>query len=195
MGFMSVLSFAQALVKERVQQGETVIDATVGGGVDTLFLLRVVGVKGRVYGFDVQQAALDAAQRRIASEPAVQSHAGSLVLTLRSHDEMEAVIPPTSHGMIGAVMFNLGYLPGAEQTIITRAVTTLPALDAALRLLRRGGVVTVVVYPGHEGGGSEAAAVEQWAQALPQAAYQVLTYRFSNRSSTAPYLIAIEKKC
>ncbi|TCZ74660.1 16S rRNA (cytosine(1402)-N(4))-methyltransferase, partial [Paenibacillus albiflavus] len=86
MGFLSVLSMAQSLVKERVQVGETVIDATVGNGVDTQFLLRVVGVKGRVYGFDVQAAALESAAQRLSTEPA----AGSVTLTLRSHDAMEA---------------------------------------------------------------------------------------------------------
>lgn len=190
MGFMSVLSQAQAFVKDRVHEGETVVDATVGNGVDTLFLMRVVGVKGRVYGFDVQAAALDAAHQRIATEPA----AGSVTFTLRSHEEMEAVIPPPFHGTAGAVMFNLGFLPGAEAAVITRTESTLPALDAALRLLRSGGIVTVIVYPGHEGGDVEADAVAAWAAALPKEAYQVLTYRFTNRGANAAYLIAVEKQ-
>lgn len=190
MGFMSVLSMAQTLVKERVREGETVIDATVGNGVDTQFLLRVVGVKGRVYGFDVQAAALEAAEQRLSTEPA----AGSVTLTLRSHEEMEAVVPPPFHGTAGAVMFNLGYLPGAEDAVITRTESTLPALNAALRLLRSGGIVTVVVYPGHEGGDVEADAVAAWAAALPKGAYQALIYRLINRSASAPYLIAVEKQ-
>jgi len=193
MGFRSVLSFAHALVQERVQPGETVVDATVGGGVDTLFLARVVGVKGRVYGLDVQEAALDAARRRLSEAPDAEA-LGAVTLTLRSHDELEAVLPLPAHGAVGAAMFNLGYLPGAEDGVITQAATTLPALDAALRLLRSGGVVTVACYPGHEGGASEADAVAAWAAALPQAAYQAVTYRFANRPASVPYLIAVEKK-
>ncbi|TCZ73593.1 SAM-dependent methyltransferase, partial [Paenibacillus albiflavus] len=110
------------------------------------------------------------------------------------HDAMEAVVPPPLHGTVGAVMFNLGYLPGAEAAVITRVESTLPALKAALRLLRSGGIVTVMVYPGHEGGDVEADAVADWAAVLPKGAYHAIVYRMINRSASAPYLIAIEKQ-
>ncbi|WP_442601676.1 class I SAM-dependent methyltransferase [Paenibacillus sp. KN14-4R] len=193
MGFLSVLSMAHALVEDRVRKGETVVDATVGNGVDTLRLARVVGSQGRVYGLDIQQAALDAARRRIDAESG--DNAGSVELTLRGHEAMEAVLPPPLHGTVGAVMFNLGYLPGAEgELVVTHVDTTLPALEAALRVLRPGGLVTVVLYPGHEGGDVEANAVESWAKELPQVQYQVMMYRFMNRKTSAPYLIAIDKR-
>ncbi|WP_328133307.1 class I SAM-dependent methyltransferase [Paenibacillus validus] len=51
-----------------------------------------------------------------------------------------------------------------------------------------------MLYTGHPGGPEEAEAVEAWAAALPQADYQVLTYRFLNQRNRPPYVIAIEKR-
>ena len=64
---------------------------------------------------------------------------------------------------VGAVMFNLGYLPYAEKEITTDRETTLQALEAAARLVRAGGMVTVICYRGHPGGQEEAAGVLAWA--------------------------------
>ncbi|CAH1190100.1 hypothetical protein PAECIP111893_00175 [Paenibacillus plantiphilus] len=94
-----------------------------------------------------------------------------------------------------AVMFNLGYLPGADAdpAVITKTDSTLAALDAALTLLRPGGIITIVVYPGHVGGELEAASVENWASALPQLTAQAVLYRMAQKPDS-PYLIAVEKK-
>jgi hypothetical protein len=103
-------------------------------------------------------------------------------------------VPQDRHSKVAAVTFNLGYLPGADTAIITEQESTIPALEAALRLLRKGGIVTIVLYSGHDGGSEEAAAVERWAEKLPLAAFQVLRYQFANRSASAPYLLAVEKR-
>lgn len=210
MGFASILSFAHQLVQQRVRAGDTVIDATAGSGNDTLFLARLVGDKGLVVAFDVQQEALEATRQRLAEAGVavvdeLDGGAGHGVrLVQASHAEMgryvrqevasKAVCDRAGFGTVAAVMFNLGYLPGASNMrVITSPSSTLPALDAAMSLLRPGGVLTVAVYPGHAGGAEEASAVEAWASALPHFAGQVLLYRFANRQISSPYLIAIEK--
>lgn len=191
MGLASILSYAHQLVAQRVATGDIVIDATVGNGVDTAFLAKRVGPRGTVYGFDIQEQALYRARERLARElPDV----ARVQLHLRSHAEMERVVPAEQHGHIAAVMFNLGYLPGSDHGTITRPESTLPALDAALALLRAGGIVTVVIYPGHAGGEREAEAVQQWAERLPQSQYQALRYQFVNQRNNPPYLIAVEKR-
>ena len=43
---------------EHIGEGDVVVDFTMGNGNDTLFLSRTVGEEGRVYAFDVQEAAL-----------------------------------------------------------------------------------------------------------------------------------------
>jgi SAM-dependent methyltransferase len=192
MGLVSVLSFVHQLLAQRIQYGDRVIDATLGTGVDALTLAKLVGQRGRLFGFDIQQQALDQTWVRLGKE---FPDASSFVqLQVCSHAQMDAVIPPQFHGTIAAVTFNLGYLPGAEQETITTEASTLPALEASLRMLRKGGVVTIVLYTGHPGGDEEALAVESWAEQLSGAEYQVLRYQFINRQNNPPYLLAVEKR-
>ncbi len=192
-GFLSVLSQAQRYVTERVQIGEPVIDATTGNGVDTLFLAKLTGPSGIVFAFDVQAAALERTRERLENAASAGERTGTVRLLLAGHEEMRSRVPAEYHGRIAAIMFNLGYLPGADQQLTTQSDTTLTALASALTLLRGGGVLTVVVYPGHEGGDAEAAAVEHWASTLSPAIAQCVVYRFPQKHAS-PYLISIVKK-
>ena len=192
MGFPSVLTMAHRLAAERIRPGDAVIDATVGNGVDTLFLCLRVGRRGTVYGCDIQEEAIERTRRRLAerlSEPPQR-----LVLVRRSHHELDEIVDARDRGRVSAVMFNLGWLPHGDPSVVTRPETTLPALDAALTLLAPGGVLTVVAYPGHPGGDAEAEAVERWARSLPSDRFEALLYRFCNRADRSPYLIAVEKR-
>jgi len=193
MGFPSVLSQAQRWVKERAGPGDIVVDATAGNGSDTLFLARTVGPRGRVYAFDVQAEALDSTRRRLEGEAATSSPLAPVELIRAGHETMERFLPPEARGRVAAVMFNLGYLPGVPSPVITLPATTLAAMESSLRLLRTGGALTVVAYPGHEGGRAEADAVEAWAAALPQAVAQAVVYRFPQKTAS-PFLIAADKK-
>ncbi|GKU75918.1 class I SAM-dependent methyltransferase [Paenibacillus sp. L3-i20] len=192
MGFLSVLSMAHKWIAERTLPGDTVIDATAGGGVDTLALAELVGPKGRVYAFDIQQSALDRTHERLAPL-AESSRLPDVQLLLQDHATMSGAVEPVDRGHIAAIMFNLGYLPGGDESVITQPKTTIDALQASLTLLRAGGIVTCVLYPGHPGGEQEAAAVEDWAAGLPQNIAQAVIYRQLQRK-TAPYVISIEKR-
>lgn len=192
MGFVSVLSLAQELAAERIQPGDCCIDATAGNGVDTLFLAKAVGPGGAVHAFDIQEAALARTADRLAG--GLPQGMMPVRLHLASHDRMKEFVDAGLHGRVAAVMFNLGYLPGADHEVITRPGTTLEALTASLELLRPGGVLTVVVYSGHPGGEEEAAAVENWMAELPQRECQVMCYRFLNQRNYPPYLLAVEKR-
>lgn len=198
MGVMSVLSFARQLVSERLGPCGIAVDATVGNGVDTCFLAERVGPRGTVYGFDIQQEAIMNTRRRLIEQNLLASTEPDherIRLLLAGHETMASSIEPAHYGKLNAVMFNLGYLPhAANHQIITLPETTLAALNAACELLQVNGVITVVLYPGHEGGQTEAQAVEQWAAGLPQAMYDSLLYRVTNRSANAPYLLAVVKK-
>jgi ubiquinone/menaquinone biosynthesis C-methylase UbiE len=190
MGFVSILGYAQQLIKERIQLGDYAIDATMGNGVDTLFLSQCVGPKGIVHAFDIQAEALENTKQRLLKAYGTFDHAK---LHLVSHAEMERAIPIDQHSKFKAVMFNFGYLPGVESSIITKTATSIQALEAALRLLKSKGLITAVLYPGHAGGHEEAEAIEQWAASLPQIECRVLCYRFMNSATHPPYLLAIEK--
>ncbi|OAB46094.1 class I SAM-dependent methyltransferase [Paenibacillus glacialis] len=193
MGFLSVLSFAHKLVTERLQHGGIAIDATMGTGTDTLFLAKTVGPKGHVYGFDIQEEALILTQQRLDQH--VQSVISPVTLMLQSHADMLTSIPQADHGKLAAIMFNLGYLPSSvsNKEIITMTDSTITALQASLELLRPGGVITIVLYPGHPGGDTESTVVQEWASTIPQSVAQSIIYRQLQRSD-APFTIAIEKK-
>ncbi len=190
MQFESVLTFAHRLIRERVHPGDIAIDATVGTGRDTLLLARQVGERGSVYGFDIQPQALAAARERLMSEGIPD---GNIRLFPYNHASMLEVLPGETRGQIAAVAFNLGYLPGGDRERITTPEFTIQALEASIRLLRNGGVITVVAYTGHPGGQEEADAVCEWAGRLPQERYQALQYRFTNQRNHPPFLLAIEK--
>ena len=81
-------------------------------------------------------------------------------------------------------MFNLGYLPWADKTVTTRRETTLEAVDKALALLRVGGVLVVVVYPGHQEGRLEGEALQKKLSALDSKRYDVLLHRLNRWSSS-----------
>ena len=61
---------------------------------------------------------------------------------------MAGLVPPG----VDAIVFNLGWLPGAQHAVTTREDTTLAAVAQAVGLLAPGGVLTICIYPGHEEG-------------------------------------------
>lgn len=188
---LDILDFAKETVQRAVEKGGVAVDATCGNGHDTLFLARRVGTSGQVYGFDVQEEALQATRQRL-EEAGFQE---GVTLFRKGHETMEEILPAEVHGQVQAVMFNLGYLPGsANKTLVTCPETTQAALEAALRLLAPGGVITVVSYVGHPGGREEAKAVRAWAKGLDQARCHVLSYRFINRQNDPPRLLVIQRR-
>lgn len=174
---------AHLLMRRTLKSGDWALDATVGNGHDTLFLAECVGATGRVYGFDIQAAALTAAKKRVDVHSQVTLiHAG--------HETMAEHVPGDCQ--LAGAMFNLGYLPGASREVMTGAETTIPGLIHALARLRTGGLLTLVIYPGHPGGQQEAATVRSFTQALGND-FSVTQYARINAARPAPELLAIER--
>lgn len=174
---------AHELIRQRVESGDTVADLTVGNGHDTLFLSKLAGENGEVVGFDIQQAAIDATAHRLGN-------AGNVKLHLACHSRFSEFVSTP----VKAVMANLGYLPSADKAIITRGESSVTAIGAAAELLTPGGLITIVVYTGHEGGKEEAETVEEFTSTLDQSKFSVIRYGFTNQANHPPYLIAVEKK-
>jgi SAM-dependent methyltransferase len=174
---------AHEAITQRLKSGDLAIDATVGNGFDTLFLARRIAPGGRVIGFDVQSVALDAARRRLAEADLL----ACVELHRLGHERLGATLPAEWHGRVAAVTFNLGYLPGGDKRLITRATTTLPALWQALAVLRPGGLLSLLVYRGHDGAADEADAVARWAQGLDG------RYLVAVHESAGPLLYLIER--
>ena len=142
-----------------LKPGDLAIDATVGNGHDTVFLAQRIGATGHVHGFDIQHDALLHARQHLDKE----APGANVELHLAGHETMDRHLPGAMAASTAAIVFNLGYLPGADKSVTTRASTTLAALQLAWgTYLRPGGVLSVLCYPGHPGGQKEADAVEQW---------------------------------
>ncbi|MGJ8697018.1 MAG: class I SAM-dependent methyltransferase [Verrucomicrobiaceae bacterium] len=170
---------AHDLLKEVVGRGDAVIDATAGNGHDSLFLAELVGEEGEVHAFDIQEAALDATRSRLE-----EARRGDCLKTyLESHAKLAGMVPSAK-----AVMFNLGYLPGADQGVITRSDSTLEALEGAVEILEPGGVITCVCYPGHPGGLDEAEAVLGWAESCGERG-EVILANEKDRHEGRPFLV------
>ena len=118
--------------------------------------------------------ALDATRARLAREgvPADRCR-----LILDSHANLLRYVQP---GSADGVVFNFGWLPGADHTVHSEAGTSIPALEAALTALRPGGVLSAVLYSGAVIGDAEKRAVLAWLEGLPLTGYTVLACRFAN---------------
>jgi tRNA G37 N-methylase Trm5 len=166
-------------IAEVLHEGDLAIDATAGNGHDTVFLAKLVGEAGQVIAFDVQEQAIVSTRERLAAE-------GLLERVKLVHGSHGWIAKHAAAGSVTAVMFNLGYLPGGDHSVITRTEETLQALDGALEALRAGGLLTIVCYPGHEGGDQESAAVVAWAE---QRSAEV--FRRVDTLKPAPFLVLV----
>ena len=180
---VSLLERAHQCMKSSLVSGDVAIDATVGNGHDTLFLAACVAETGRVYGFDVQTRAIEATRQRLMDHQMLDR----VRLIHASHAKMADYVDAGVKG----IMFNLGYLPGADKTLVTLLETTLQAVDASCRLLKEGGVMTVLAYPGHVGGDVETAALRDWCQRLDAQRFQSELILSHHDQATAPRLFVI----
>jgi predicted methyltransferase len=183
----SLIAIAHEVVAAVVNPGDVVVDATVGNGHDTLFLANCVGGDGRVIGFDLQRDAIESARTRMSEAGVCEDNYELHVL---GHELMAAYVPMG----VAAVMFNLGYLPGGDKGVITQVATTLDALDAALACLRSGGELSVMCYPGHPGGDTEAEAVVKWLDGVLLKTCESTCYQRIGASETTPFLLVVKKQ-
>lgn len=174
---VNLLQLSKQLISEVLNPGDTAVDATVGNGHDTLFLSQAVGPQGLVHGFDVQRTALDSAQKLLAEHAA-----DNVQLHHTGHEEMFSIISEEDRQKLKAVMFNLGWLPGGDKSITTAPQTTMAALEALTKSMPVGGVVSVVIYTGHPGGGEEGKAVLSFCEALPFQEWAVFRAEYLNKS-------------
>ena len=185
---LSAVRLAQDFLSAHLVRPRLLIDATCGNGGDTAFLCRLAGEEGRVLAFDIQPAALASTRARLAREGIPE---GRCRLILDSHAHLPAYVQP---GAADGIMFNFGWLPGADHTVHSAAGTSIPALEAAIQALRPGGILSAVLYSGAVIGDSEKQAVLAWLEGLPLTKYTVLVCRFANWADTAPLPCFVIKK-
>lgn len=184
----NLTELAHKIVRRVVKAGDLVVDATAGNGHDTVFLAGLVGEKGKVIAIDIQPEAIRSTREKVRE----LQFAERVSMHCESHaDIAERMLG--SEGTVATVMFNLGYLPGGDKTVITEPGSSLPALKAAVALLRPQGVVTVIAYRGHDGGRDEAATVAAVAEEHRGLGYDVEVIESDPSNERSPVMTVIRR--
>ena len=174
------LEMAHDFLAQVITQEDIVVDATMGNGHDTLFLAKLAK---QVYSFDIQKQALEKTSQRLQEAGLTNAE-----LILQGHETVDQFVRE-----VKAAIFNLGYLPSADKSIITQPQTTLDALDKLCHMLVKGGRIAIMIYYGHEGGDIERDAVMDFVSQLSQQEYTATIYRTLNQINNPPFLVMIEK--
>ncbi len=189
MDIPQAVEFSHYLLARQINEGDFVIDATCGNGNDTGFLARLVGEFGRVLALDIQEEAIESTEMELKARGLREQ------VELRQADHSNLLKLVDSEKMRPkAIVFNLGYLPGGDKSIVTEVTNTLPALEDSLELLGNGGVLVVTAYPGHQEGLKERQEIEAWAEKLDYKEYLVGHYRFINQEENPPEVFVIQKR-
>lgn len=183
----SAVSLTHEFLASRLAPGGFFIDATCGNGHDTAFLCRLAGPTGRVLALDIQPAAVENTNTRLGA-----AGLGAIGQALvHDHARLAELV---AAGTADCVLFNFGWLPGADHEVHSTADGSLPALQAALDALKPRGVLAAVLYSGQVIGDSEKQAALGFFRALPLTKYTVLVCEFANWASTAPLPCFVIKK-
>jgi SAM-dependent methyltransferase len=179
------VAMSHFIMRSYLHDSGRAIDATCGNGSDTLLMAGIVGESGRVWAFDIQHSAIDRTAQRLA-EAGLDARVDVIC---GGHETMSEHVTET----VNLIMFNLGYLPGGDRSIITRPETTGPALEMALACLKPGGVLALTIYPGHNGGKQEQHLVDSWAAGLDPRSCHAWRMGQTNAAPDAPYFMLIQK--
>lgn len=183
---LNSLGLVRRFLSEHVRAGGRCIDATAGRGRDTVFLCSLVGPSGRVIALDVQQEAVQSTKALL-----VQTGFEAVASVFHDgHEHMEKYAEPDS---VDAIVFNFGWLPGGNHAVFTRPETSLPAVEAGLRLLRPGGIMSLCVYYGGENGVAERDALLDYVKTIPPDRFTVLVSQFANRTGNPAIPVFIWK--
>lgn len=179
----SVTDLAHCILRQLVHPGDAVVDATLGNGNDTMLLRELVGRSGKVYAFDIQSEAIAHARTRI---PVAEQD--NIEWILDSHARLNRYV----HDSVRAVVFNLGYLPGADHSISTAWASTKLALEQSLERICVQGAVIIAAYLGHDHG-AEYGALKAYLSELSPRDFKVSELCAINQSTEAPRLLLCQR--
>lgn len=186
MNSFSALDIIKRVIDETVKEGDICIDATAGRGNDTLHLCSLVGDSGRVFAFDIQQDAVDSTKSLLAANGL--SHRAEVLL--KSHSEMDEVAQADT---VSFITFNFGWLPKGDHNIFTQKETSIAAIEKGLKLLKSGGIMSLIIYYGRETGFEERDALLEYLPTIDSNSYTVVEMPFVNRPNCPPIPIIIIK--
>lgn len=150
------------------------VDMTCGHGNDTLFLSHI---SKKVYAFDIQEVAMIEAKNLTKTYDNIQ-------YILDNHEAIDQYI----YEGIDVCIYNLGYLPNHDHSIITQTSSTLNSLEKVLKLLNKDGLVIIELYPHNQ---EEMYSILAYTKTLDNE-FDVLKIELFNKNNP-PILITIKK--
>jgi Putative rRNA methylase len=132
---------------------DVAIDATCGNGNDAVGMASILFGNEHLYldqqaqliCIDVQEQACQATQQALSQMLSTSTMTRHVQILHASHAPLQVPILPTEPGL---VVYNLGYLPNQNKEQQTRVESTLQSITDALLLIRIGGMVSIMTYPG-----------------------------------------------
>lgn len=183
---MKLVDLAHSKIEQSSSKNGFYIDGTAGNGHDTQFLAQLAYPKGKVWTFDIQETAIINTLKRLKS-----TDLADVVTACKScHSLIGSHIPRKFQGMIDGAMLNLGYLPGGDHDIKTTPETTIRAISAIYKLLRKHARCTVLCYRGHTGGQEEAELVHKLCSVKD---WRIETDLSDNNKPESPILFTVRK--
>lgn len=186
----NAVQFQHLLWDRIMKQAKIVVDATCGNGHDLLYLVERAKPNCHVYGIDIQERAIQASQS-LLEQKKIDSNI-TITFLHNSHDK--AFAEDIQENSIDLIIFNLGYLPGGNHTIVTKPYNTMQALQLAMPKLVKDGVITIVAYPGTLEGYEEMKQLEYYLSSLNQKLYNVCHWKPINQVNNPPQLYIIQKR-
>ncbi len=183
-----ITQWCHHFIKEHISPGSFCIDATMGNGHDTLLLCELVGKRGHVLAFDIQELALANTQKRLQEAGMPKNYR----LILDSHSHMDHYADTSS---VDCIVFNFGYLPGGNHTLATQASTSIAAIEQGLTLLKKGGLMSLCIYSGGDSGFEERDALLSYLKELDSKKYLVILSSYYNRPKNPPIPVLLWKLC
>lgn len=172
-------------INRYVNLDNTCLDATVGNGNDICRLGKLVGKNGKVYGFDIQEIAIENTKNLLEKQDVLNR----VKLITDSHENIDYYIKEK----LNFVIYNLGYLPKGDKSIKTNEKSTIISIGKALNLMDNNSLMLITTYIGHLGGKSENDAVNKFLSSLNQREFNVIKYEFINQRNNPPMVYVVEK--
>ena len=181
-----ITEWCHHFIRDHVKEGDICIDDTAGNGNDTQVLCELVGEAGKVFAFDIQETAVANTRERLEKN----GLSNRAEVMQESHTNMGNY---TEENSVSCIMFNFGYLPGGDHNLATKKDTSIEAIHEGLRLLRKGGMMSLCIYSGGDSGFEERDAILEELKNLDGKKYLVIKSEYYNRPNNPPMPVMIIK--
>lgn len=176
------ISLCHDEVKKHLNKREIAIDMTVGRGNDTQYLCSVCK---RVYGFDTNSAAIVSTDDKL-EKLGIRNYR-LICEDCQFFDEYVFEKP-------AVIMYHLGHFDNLKDINVTESESIIKSLEKALKILKVGGLITVLSSVQTELCMKESAEVLKFCQTINPQVYDVMFNGLINFKSPKPFLLFIKRK-